>query len=105
MEPSGEISLALYCILIFLFSNVSCLPQDFVFYSPRLKVNKRILALCIGNHELYIRRRDRDSVEIQQMRSAAKEERAAKQAEKYGLSLTTARENSLGVVCVDIALH
>ncbi|TRZ05545.1 hypothetical protein HGM15179_021562, partial [Zosterops borbonicus] len=29
---------------------------DFVFYAPRLRINKRILALCMGNHELYMRR-------------------------------------------------
>ncbi|KAG7265292.1 hypothetical protein CRUP_032445 [Coryphaenoides rupestris] len=25
---------------------------DFVFYAPRLRINKRVLALCMGNHEL-----------------------------------------------------
>ncbi|XP_065197756.1 moesin-like [Sycon ciliatum] len=59
---------------------------DFVFYSPRLKINKRILSLCIGNHELYIRRRDKDSVEIQQMKASAKEERLTKQLEKAKLN-------------------
>uniref|UniRef100_A0A8D0DGN4 Moesin b n=1 Tax=Sander lucioperca TaxID=283035 RepID=A0A8D0DGN4_SANLU len=29
---------------------------DFVFYVPRLRINKRILALCMGNHDLYMRR-------------------------------------------------
>jgi len=30
---------------------------DFKFFSPRFKVNKRILALCVGNHQHFVRRR------------------------------------------------
>eukprot|EP00053_Salpingoeca_punica_P009668 m.86910 g.86910 ORF g.86910 m.86910 type:complete len:366 (-) comp15116_c0_seq2:332-1429(-) len=30
---------------------------DFKFYAPRFKINKRILALCVGNHRLYVARR------------------------------------------------
>lgn len=30
---------------------------DFKFYSSRFKVNKRILALCVGNHKLFVNRR------------------------------------------------
>ncbi|MEQ2171731.1 hypothetical protein GOODEAATRI_013788, partial [Goodea atripinnis] len=36
---------------------------DFVFYVPRLRINKRILALCMGNHDLYMRRRKPDTIE------------------------------------------
>ena len=32
-------------------------PQDFKFYSPRFKVNKRILDLCVKNHQMYVERR------------------------------------------------
>uniref|UniRef100_A0A8C9A4T3 Moesin n=1 Tax=Prolemur simus TaxID=1328070 RepID=A0A8C9A4T3_PROSS len=42
---------------------------DFVFYAPRLRINKRILALCMGNHELYMRRRKPDTIEVQQMKA------------------------------------
>ncbi|VDO60995.1 unnamed protein product [Haemonchus placei] len=38
--------------------------NDFVFYAPRLRINKRILALCMGNHELYMRRRKPDTIEV-----------------------------------------
>lgn len=31
--------------------------NDFKFYAPRFKINKRILALCVGNHKLYLSRR------------------------------------------------
>ena len=48
---------------------------EFHFYAPRLRINKRILALCIGNHELYMRRRKPDSIEVQQMKAQSREER------------------------------
>lgn len=62
--------------------------QDFVFYAPRLRINKRILALCMGNHELYMRRRKPDTIEVQQMKAQAREEKHHKQMERYG-RLTT----------------
>jgi len=58
---------------------------DFVFYASRLRINKRILALCMGNHELYMRRRKPDTIEVQQMKAQAREERLAKQAERAQL--------------------
>jgi hypothetical protein len=57
--------------------------QDFVFYAPRLRINKRILALCMGNHELYMRRRKPDTIEVQQMKAQAREEKHQKQLERY----------------------
>jgi len=61
---------------------VCCLPQDFVFYAPRLRINKRILQLCMGNHELYMRRRKPDTIEVQQMKAQAREEKHQKQLER-----------------------
>uniref|UniRef100_A0A4W6DK21 Ezrin a n=1 Tax=Lates calcarifer TaxID=8187 RepID=A0A4W6DK21_LATCA len=55
---------------------------DFIFYAPRLRVNKRILQLCMGNHELYMRRRKTDTIEVQQMKAQAKEERLQKKMER-----------------------
>lgn len=66
--------------LIYYFSKSS---QDFVFYAPRLRINKRILALCMGNHELYMRRRKPDTIEVQQMKAQAREEKHHKQMERY----------------------
>ena len=60
--------------------------QDFVFFAPRLRINKRILALCMGNHELYMRRRKPDTIEVQQMKSQAKEDKHAKQMERAQLA-------------------
>ncbi|KAK3749558.1 hypothetical protein QZH41_019699 [Actinostola sp. cb2023] len=50
---------------------------DFIFFTARLRINKRILALCMGNHELYMRRRKPDTIEVQQMRKQAQEEKDA----------------------------
>lgn len=58
---------------------------DFIFFAPRLRINKRILALCMGNHELYMRRRKPDTIEVQQMKAQAREDRLAKQAERAQL--------------------
>jgi len=66
---------------------------DFVFIAPRLRINKRILALCMGNHELYMRRRKPDTIEVQQMKAQAREERQQKLAERERLQKEiTARE-------------
>lgn len=58
---------------------------DFVFYAPRLRINKRILQLCMGNHELYMRRRKPDTIEVQQMKAQAREEKHQKQLERQQL--------------------
>jgi len=58
---------------------------DFIFYATRLRINKRILALCMGNHELYMRRRKPDTIEVQQMKAQAKEDKLSKQTERSNL--------------------
>ncbi|CAG0883645.1 unnamed protein product [Cyprideis torosa] len=58
---------------------------DFIFLAPRLRINKRILALCMGNHELYMRRRKPDTIEVQQMKSQAREEKQLKKQERARL--------------------
>ncbi|KAF4074227.1 hypothetical protein AMELA_G00237130 [Ameiurus melas] len=57
----------------------------FKFNSSRLRVNKLILQLCIGNHDLFMRRRRVDSLEVQQMKSQAREEKARKQMDRQRL--------------------
>lgn len=54
-------------------------------------MNKLILDLCIGNHELFMRRRKPDTMEIQQMKAQAKEEKQRRQIERNKL----AREKQL----------
>ncbi|XP_077456039.1 merlin [Stigmatopora argus] len=58
----------------------------FKFNSSRLRVNKLILQLCIGIHDLFMRRRRVDSLEVQQMKTQAKEERARKQMDRQRLN-------------------
>lgn len=66
---------------------------DFVFFAPRLRINKRILALCMGNHELYMRRRKPDTIEVQQMKAQAQEEKLSRKQEREKLRKETeARE-------------
>lgn len=68
---------------------------DFVFYAARLRINKRILALCMGNHELYMRRRKPDNIEVQQMKAQAREEKMMRQQERTQLQLEKkAREDA-----------
>ncbi|MEQ2161802.1 hypothetical protein GOODEAATRI_013287, partial [Goodea atripinnis] len=45
-----------------------------------------ILQLCIGNHDLFMRRRKVDSIEVQQMKAQAKEEKARKKMERQILA-------------------
>lgn len=72
-------------------SNITCLKvyssaPNFVFFSTNLRMNKLILDLCIGNHELFMRRRKPDTMEIQQMKAQAKEEKQRRQIERNKLS-------------------
>ncbi|XP_062513387.1 merlin-like [Corticium candelabrum] len=59
---------------------------DFSFFAPLLRINKLILQLCIGNHDLFMRRRRLDSMEVQQMKAQAREEKARKQLERSRLA-------------------
>ena len=54
-------------------------------------MNKLILDLCIGNHDLFMRRRKPDPMEVQQMKVQAKEEKLRRQIERSKL----AREKQL----------
>ncbi len=55
---------------------------DFIFYAPRLRINRRILSLCMGNHELYMRRRKDESIEVQQLKATARDENNARLKER-----------------------
>ncbi|XP_032366919.1 ezrin a [Etheostoma spectabile] len=66
----------------FIIKPIDKKAPDFIFYAPRLRVNKRILQLCMGNHDLYMRRRKTDTIEVQQMKAQAKEERLQKKMER-----------------------
>lgn len=69
----------------FIIKPIDKKAPDFIFFAERLRINKRILALCMGNHELYMRRRKPDTIEVQQMKAQAREDKLAKQAERVQL--------------------
>ncbi|CAL8302596.1 unnamed protein product [Boreogadus saida] len=69
----------------FIIKPIDKKAPDFVFYAPRLRVNRCILQLCMGNHELYMRRRKPDTIEVQQMKAQANEEKLQKKIERDNL--------------------
>ena len=52
---------------------------NFVFFSKNNRMNKLILDLSIGNHDLFKRRRKPDTIEVQQMKAVAREEKLRRQ--------------------------
>ncbi|XP_035280104.1 ezrin b [Anguilla anguilla] len=69
----------------FIIKPIDKKAPDFLFYAPRLRINKRVLQLCMGNHELYMRRRKPDTIEVQQMKAQARDEKHQKQLERAQL--------------------
>ncbi|ENN72476.1 hypothetical protein YQE_10818, partial [Dendroctonus ponderosae] len=93
----------------FIIKPVDKNSPNFVFFSHKVRMNKlvskcpvgnstrpyarllQILDLCMGNHDLFMRRRKPDSMELQQMKAAAKEEKQRRQVQRNRL----AREKQL----------
>ncbi|KAM4046390.1 merlin-like isoform 1-T3 [Anomaloglossus baeobatrachus] len=69
------------------FTPVDKKAETFKFYSKEQNVNKLILHLCIENHNLFLTKRKVDSIEIQQIKMQAKEEKARKKKEHQRLVL------------------
>ncbi|XP_052010052.1 radixin-like isoform X2 [Xyrauchen texanus] len=69
----------------FIIKPIDKKAPEFVFYASRLRINKRILLLCMGNHELYMQRRKPDTIEVQQMKAQAREEKHQRQMERAQL--------------------
>ncbi|RVE56900.1 hypothetical protein OJAV_G00210660 [Oryzias javanicus] len=80
--PWSEIRNISYSDKKFVIKPLDKKAPNFLFDAPRLRINKSILQLCMGNHDLYIRRRKPDSIEVQQMKAQAKEERMQKKLER-----------------------
>ncbi|XP_065313933.1 merlin-like isoform X1 [Gordionus sp. m RMFG-2023] len=80
--PWNEISTVSMDIKKFTIKLLDKNTSGFVFYVEKSQTIKLILELCVRNHDLFLRRRKCDSLEIQQMKNQAKEERARKQIEK-----------------------
>uniref|UniRef100_H2T6H5 Ezrin a n=1 Tax=Takifugu rubripes TaxID=31033 RepID=H2T6H5_TAKRU len=69
--------------------------NDFVLVVPRLRVNKCIMQMCTGNHELYRRRRSPDTIEVQQMKAQAQAERLQKKMERDRLESEKRRREAI----------
>ncbi len=70
----------------FAIKTVDRTNSNFTFYSKKLRMNKLILDLCIGNHDLFMRRRKPDPMDVQQMKAQAKEEKSRRQIERSKLA-------------------
>ena len=51
-------------MILFFPQTVDKSSSNFTFYSKKLRMNKLILDLCIGNHDLFMRRRKPDPMEV-----------------------------------------
>ncbi|VDO54577.1 unnamed protein product [Onchocerca flexuosa] len=56
------------------------------FRAKDISINMSILDLCVGTHNLYLRRRQPDLLEVQQMKAQAKEQRIRRIQEQNRLS-------------------
>merc|ERR1719412_656286 len=86
MFPWSEISNISFDDKKFFIKTVDKSSPNFPFYSKKLRMNKLILDLCIGNHDLFMRRRKPDPMDVQQMKAQAKEEKLRRQIERSKLA-------------------
>merc|ERR1712223_2112446 len=86
MFPWSEISNISFDDKKFIIKTVDKSSPNFTFYSKKLRMNKLILDLCIGNHDLFMRRRKPDPMDVQQMKAQAKEEKVRRQIERSKLA-------------------
>uniref|UniRef100_A0AAQ5X465 FERM domain-containing protein n=1 Tax=Amphiprion ocellaris TaxID=80972 RepID=A0AAQ5X465_AMPOC len=79
--PWNEIKNVSYDNKRFVLKPLDKNAPNFVFYSPD-RVNKQIVVLCKGNSNMYVRRRKADTIEVQQMKAQAAQERLQKKMER-----------------------
>lgn len=60
-------------------------PDEVVFYSETPAINEIILELCQGNHQLFFQRRQADTIEVQQMKLTAREDKERRAIERSNL--------------------
>ena len=60
------------------------------------------MQLCVGNHDLYLKRRKVDTMELQQMKAHAKDERARKMVNKI---LSKVKKKNMLYSCVHVIQH
>ncbi|CAJ1074583.1 ezrin a [Xyrichtys novacula] len=93
--PWSEIKNISFSDRKFIIKPIDKKSTDFIFYAARLRVNKGILQLCMGNHNLYLRRRKTDTIEVQQMKAQAKQERLQKRMERDQLESEKKRREAI----------
>lgn len=75
--------------------------NNFNFISTDVVINREILLLCSGNHDLYMKRRRPDSLQVQVMKSQAKELQEERQRERNRFL----KENSLRIQATQAKLE
>ncbi|XP_059375328.1 radixin-like [Carassius carassius] len=85
--PWSEISNVSFDDKKFIIKPIDRKAPDFVFCASRQCMNKHIVELCMGNHELYLQRREADTTEVQQMTAQAREEKQQRQMERAVLEM------------------
>ncbi|THD22934.1 Ezr protein [Fasciola hepatica] len=83
--PWSEIANVTYKRLKFIVTSVDKTSEKLIFYATRVEHNQRLLSLCVGAHEMYIRRSQPESIELQHMRAQAKAERESKSLDRERL--------------------
>nr|WLO57500.1 Merlin-like protein [Halisarca dujardinii] len=76
--PWHEIRNVAYSDKKFVIKPLDKRSPDFVVYVSKVRINKMILHLSVKNHDRYIKRRQPDAMDIQQMKTQADEERKRK---------------------------
>jgi hypothetical protein len=76
--PWNEIRNVAYSDKKFVIKPLDKKSPDFVVYVAKVRINKMILHLSVKNHESYLKRRQPDPMDIQQMKTQADEERKRK---------------------------
>ncbi|XP_026085263.1 radixin-like isoform X2 [Carassius auratus] len=85
--PWSEISNVLFDDKKFIIKPTDRKAPDFVFCASHQCMNKHIVELCKGNHELYLQRREADTTEVQQMKDQDREEKEQRQMESAMLEM------------------
>lgn len=72
------------------------------FRSRETSIDSSILDLCIGTHNLYLRRRQPDTLEVQQMRSQAKEDKQRRSMEQAKIAAERKERQQMEKECKEL---
>ncbi|CAH8492559.1 unnamed protein product [Dicrocoelium dendriticum] len=83
--PWSEVSSVSFKKLKFVIRPMNKIGRTHCYYSESVKNNQLLLSLCVGTHELYIRRRKQETVGMRHLRAQANAEKAVKIGERETL--------------------